>query len=74
MANKRSSGGSSSWTAFFLITALITPPIMWLILLLHAKPEDRGHIVKETLKRPLTYVWLCYASVIIWFVFKAYSG
>jgi len=72
MSYKKSTGGSS-WTPFILITALITPPIMWLILLLHAKPEDRSHILIETLKRPLTYVWLGYASVIVWFVIKAYS-
>ena len=59
---------------FFIISALVTPPVMWLVLLMHAKPEDRGHIVRETLKRPLTYLWLGYASVVMWFVCKAYSG
>lgn len=73
MSNIKSNGGSF-WTPFFLITALITPPIMWLILLLHAKPEDRGHILIETLKKPLTYVWLGYAAVIVWFALKANFG
>jgi len=47
---------------------------MWLILLLHAKPEARGYIIVETLKRPLTYLWLGYACVVIWFVHKAYAN
>ena len=73
MSSKSNSKGPSPLAIFFLISALVTPPIMWLILLLHAKPEDWGHIIRETLKRPLTYLWFGYASVVIWFVCKAYS-
>jgi len=42
MKSKNSSNGPSLLAVFFIISALVTPPIMWLILLLHAKPEDWG--------------------------------
>lgn len=74
MNRKNNSGGHPLLVAFFVISALVTPPIMWLILLLHAKPEDWGHIIRETLKRPLTYLWFGYASVVIWFACKAYAN
>ena len=51
---------------FTLISALVTPPIMWLVLLLHTKPEDWGHIILETFKRPLTYAWFAYAGFVLW--------
>lgn len=73
MSSKSDRGGSPLVAAFLIISALVTPPIMWLVLLLHAKPEDWGHIIRETFKRPLTYLWLGYASVVTWFILKAYS-
>ena len=73
MSESNSSSKPPFWLIFILISALVTPPFMWLVLLFHAKPEDWGHIIKETFKRPLTYAWLAYAGFVVWILVKANS-
>ena len=50
---------------------LITPPLIWLIILFHTAGKERIKFVKNTFKKVITYAYVIYATVFLYILYIA---